>query len=527
MSRDLVVIEAPGKIRTFHRIFAQIGFPAEVCATLGHVLENPQTLKDIAIERVDGSYSESMRLPYRPVSYQYLQEQIKKCSGRLIIATDNDNEGHVIAQDVADLARKLKPSLPILRMLSGGLDAQSIHQALGDLRPLDPEASVAGTARRITDRIIGGTLSDFELNRPVGRVQSALLGMCESPGLAHSVLQVRLPCKDGGKPFLGNIPIYGSNNSAKLIAELGGLQLPAATVVKTEIVPMAKPLAYGDALVELNRNLGLDIEKAANLLQQMYESGDISYARTDSRSFTQAGAESIARIARSRALLVFKKENLPLVNVGTAHEAIRVLNESLLAKLDIGKPLKLHDSDRDAVLSFIARRSIESGVPIQRDYPEISELPAWAQQVDWKRDTKRFVLPWRYPDPDQVVGRDLKVALIEGMVEHGIGRPSTYAQHAARFAERDLVDYKYEVNPKGEDWLQQAPESLRDAKAAAKIEHLFDAQDLGVDEIIDRAIAMAVSGDEKELEAIYEKLAEHPEQDEEPDDDEYRYRPAF
>ncbi|MBP8275897.1 MAG: hypothetical protein KAX55_03270, partial [Propionivibrio sp.] len=128
MTRDLVVIESPGKLKTLHRVFGEIGFHADVCATIGHFLENPASLKDLAIEYRDGEFVETKRKPYREDSYRYLCDQLRKCTGRVIVATDNEQEGHVIAQDVADLSARIAPDRTGPRMVFGGLDRNSLSR---------------------------------------------------------------------------------------------------------------------------------------------------------------------------------------------------------------------------------------------------------------------------------------------------------------------------------------------------------------------------------------------------------------
>lgn len=527
MSRDLVIIESPGKLKTLHRVFAEIGLHADVCATIGHFLENPSTLKDLAIEFRDGEFVETKRLPFREDSYRYLCDQIRKCTGRILLATDNDQEGHVIAQDVTTLAARLAPALPVMRMLIGGLDRESVVRALANMQPIDPAKSVSGTARRISDRIIGGCQSDFEQNKPVGRVQSALLGLCADQGLAHTRLHVKMPCTDGGKPFVGEIPVFGASTPAQLIAALGGLDLPPAPVSRSETRQMGTPLAYGDALLGLHRSLDLDIADAADLLQKMYESGDISYPRTTSQGLSDAGIESVARIARAKGLIAFKKDLLPRVDASSAHEAIRVLNEERLRSLDIGKPLKLHDTDRDAALSFVARRTLEAGVPVQRDYADLSHAPAWTRDIEWARDARRAVMPWRYPDPPQTVSMDIKAALVDTMMKNGVGRPSTYAQHAARFAERELLDHKFDLTSKGREWLEFAPSALKRADTSVRIESLLETNDASVTELVIHVLEMAADGDAPVLEAIYAQLETPQDSPEDTEDTELRYRPAF
>lgn len=534
MNRDLVIIESPGKLKTLHRVFGEIGLHANICATIGHFLENPTTLKDLAIEYRGGEFVETKRLPFREDSYRYLCDQIRACTGRILVATDNDQEGHVIAQDVAALIAQLAPARPLMRMLVGGLDKDSIVHALANLCAVDPAKAVPGTARRISDRLIGARKSDFENNKPVGRVQSAILGVCGTQGLPHTRLTLKMPCTDGGKPFLGEVPIFGATTPAQLIAELDALNLPTAPVIRSEARAIGTPLSYGDALLDLHRSLNLDIADAADLLQRMYESGDISYPRTGSQGLTDAGIESAARIARVRGLIAFKKNMLPLVDASSPHEAIRVLNEERLRSLDIGKPLKLHDADRDAALCFVARRTMEAGLPIQRDYPELSRAPEWARGIEWTRDTRRAGLPWRYPEPQQIVSRDIKAALVEAMMQNGIGRPSTYASHAARFAERALLNEKFELTPKGREWFEFAPVSLKHPGTSARIEALLETETAPIAEMVGKVLEMVADDDETaDLETLYAQFenTHSPELSEdvpdETEDPEFNYRPAF
>ncbi|MDH0342150.1 toprim domain-containing protein [Chromobacterium haemolyticum] len=526
MSRDLVIIEAPGKLRTLYGVFAQVGLHADICATIGHFLENPSDLKDLAIGYRDGQFIEPKRQPHRPDSFACLRDQLRRCAGRILIATDNDHEGHVIAQDVATLIRAMQIKQPVYRMLFPGLDAESVRNALNHLQPIDPSKAVPGTARRITDRLIGGCLSDFEENLPVGRVQSALLGLCVQ-GVAHSHINVKMPAADGGKPFLGQLPVFGATNPAQLIAELGVFELPPAPVAGREVVAMSSPLNYGDALVELNAALGIDVERAGELLQQMYECGDISYARTASRGFTGAGAAAVEQLARIKGIMTFKKDRLPRVDahgLSEPHEAIRVLNESLFKRLDIGKPIKLHASERDAAQAIIARRSVEAGIPVQRDYPDLRQAPEWAQAIAWHRDTRRAILPWRAAEPAATVRHDQKSALVAEMMAHGIGKPSTWAGHASRFLSRGLVDDAFRLTIKGRELFDIAPPALKDVLSSARIEALLDNEQEQVGELVIEALGAALDQDLGKVQQILEQLEAIAD---EYDDPENNYRPTL
>ncbi|MCM3609137.1 toprim domain-containing protein [Cupriavidus pauculus] len=525
MSRDLVIIEAPGKLRTLYGVFSKIGLHADICATIGHFLENPRDLTDLGIAYHDGEFIETKRQPHRPDSFSCLRDHLRRCGGRILIATDDDQEGHVIAQDVATLIREMGIRQPVYRMTFAGLDCDSVREALNRLTPIDPKKAVPGTARRIADRLISGWFSDFASNKPVGRVQSALLSL-SNQGIPHSHINVKMPASDGGKPFVGQLPVYGTGTPAQLIADLGVFELPPASVQESVAASMALPFNYGDALVELNDALGMGVEAAADLLQQMYEAGDITYPRTASRGFFGAGAAAVERLARVKGLLAFKKERVPLVSPDTngSHEAIRLLNEGLLQRLDMGKPVKLHATPRDAALSLIARRTVESGVPVQRDTPDLKDAPEWARTIEWHRDARRAVLPWRAAEPPQTARKDQKASLIEAMMQNGIGRPSTWPTHASKFVSRQLVDDAFRLTRKGQELLAAAPTALRDVLASARIEALLNNEGAEVAELVEAALLAAANQDESAVERLVEQLETLAN---EYDDLEHRIRPAF
>lgn len=526
MSRDLVIIESPGKLRTLYGVFAQVGLHADICATIGHFLENPSNLKDLAIEYRDGEFIETKRQPHRPDSFACLRDHLRRCEGRILIATDNDHEGHVIALDVANLIRAMGIRQPVYRMLFPGLDVESVRSALNNLQPVNESLAVPGTARRIVDRLIGGCLSDFEANRPVGRVQSALLGLCEK-GVPHSHINIKMPAADGGKPFVGQLPVYGAVSPAQLIAELGVFELPPAAVARSEATAMSLPLNYGDALIDLNAALSMDVERAGDLLQQMYEAGDISYPRTASRGFTAAGAAAVERLARTKGIMAFKKDRLPRVldnECAEPHEAIRLLNDSLLKRLDVGKPIMLHASERDAALAIVARRSVEAGIPVVRDYPDLQHAPEWAKTVHWQRDNRRAILPWRAAEPQAVVSRDQKAALVAAMMANEIGKPSTWANHAGKFLSRELVDHAFRLTSKGRDLFEFAPAALKDVLASARIETLLDNDHEEVAELVSAALYAALDQDDGAVQRVIEQLETLAD---EYDDPENRYRPTF
>jgi len=498
MNRDLVVIEAPGKLRTLYRIFDSIGLHADIVATIGHFLENPIDLKDLAVGFHDGQFVEYKRQPQRADAFAFLKDHLRRCTGRVLIATDNDHEGHVIAQDLVNLIAGMGVRQPVYRLIFNGLDVVSVKAGLQDLHPVDPSKATPGSARRIVDRLIGGCLSDFDRGLPVGRVQSGLLGLCAG-GIAHSSIALAMPAADGGKPFKAVVPVFAGKSPADLIAELETSRISPAQVEKSESISLSSAMNFGDALFALNDSMGMSLEDGASLLQQLYEAGDITYPRTVSRGFTAAGVETIERLAKLKGLMAFKRNQVPQLLIGDAHahESIRPLNEALLKRLDLGKPFKLHANLNDAAMSLIARRACETGIVVRRESPDLSSAPRWAQELSWTRESRRPVLPWPAATVSEVRTHAPERVLVEAMIETGIGRPSTWVSHASKFTSRSLVDDEFKLTVKGLAVLAHAPEALRHVVTSAAIEAMFEDEKSDVADLVESALLAAHGGDEQ------------------------------
>lgn len=464
---DLFVIEAPGKLRTFNNALRALGLQAEVTATLGHVLDNPKTLRPLHVTvAADGAVSEPERKPARSNVLKRLQGAISR-SSRVLLATDSDAEGHVIAHDVALLAAKTKPGVKIERIQFTGLDAASIGAAIADARPLQAADMVAGTARRVADRLIAHAYSDFGKGLYVGRVQTALLGLVAAGEVSRRTATVPLPAADGGPDFILRCDVPATVPEAEVLALAA--QTAAIEGCGAAPAPLHAPMDGSDALLALEADVGLSIAEAAELLQQLYESGQITYPRTHAKAYTEYGRQVVANVATVRGILAFRREHLPLIDGGQgAHEALRLADSDI----NLVRPLGLRSNAAEAALALIGRRSVAAGVPVLREEGNRSGLPAWAQRGSLERTLTRLALPWAEPrvvEP-QVRVRSAEAALVAAMTSAGIGRPSTVAGHATRLVGRGLVDQDLNLTEKGASALGAAPQALRDPLAAAAFE---------------------------------------------------------
>jgi DNA topoisomerase IA len=96
---DLFVIEAPGKAKHILEILKSVGFDARVQATKGHMYSMPDRLTPVGI---DSGFREFERKLREPEIGQRIRDEAANAD-RVFIATDADEEGDVIAWDVAEL----------------------------------------------------------------------------------------------------------------------------------------------------------------------------------------------------------------------------------------------------------------------------------------------------------------------------------------------------------------------------------------------------------------------------------------
>ncbi|CAN7529158.1 toprim domain-containing protein [Pseudoxanthomonas sp. LjRoot168] len=465
---DLFVIEAAGKLRTFHTALRALGRQAEVTATLGHLLDNPRTLRPLHVEvAADGRVREPERKPARVNVLRRLQGAVSRCT-RVLLATDADAEGHVIAHDVASIADRAKPGVKIERIQFTGLDAGSIGAAIENAAPLRQQDMVPGTARRVADRLIAHAYSDFAQGIYVGRVQSALLGLVAAGEVSRRVATVPLLAADGGPAFVLQCEVPAQISDAEvrsLAAQAAPIEGCGATMGA-----MCAPMDGMDALLALESDAGLSIDAAAELLQQLYETGQISYPRTHAKAYTDYGRQVVANVASVRGILAFRREHLPLIEGGQgAHEALRLVESSV----NLTRPLGLRANAAEAALALIGRRSVAAGVSVLRESGDVSSLPAWAQRGTLQRTLSPVALPWSQSprlDGAQIQVRSAEAGLVAAMARTGIGRPSTVAGHATRLVRRGLVDADLNLTAKGASAMGAAPAALRDPTSAAAFE---------------------------------------------------------
>lgn len=447
----LVVIEATGKIPAYRRAIEQLGWNYSVVATLGHLHEWPASLRHSGICRGDGGdLMDVGRRVARPEVLAHLGQRLASLrpGATVVLATDDDDEGHAIAADVAAVVASAALRVTLCRAYPNAMTREAIAAALAASTPYAPGAEAAGVARRRVDRVIGAAFSDLEGRRPVGRVLSALLDSIDRQPLsttrAHQLVSDGLIDHVVDRP--GRRPELEPSDF-----RIGDLRRRHA----------GAPLNFVDAIGALEDDASLDIVSAAALLQDLYISGQIGYPRTVKRGFDTAAALDAENTARRLGMARFATiDAAQVMHDDSGHPAIALTDQGWEA-VEMLRPIRGLASSREKALTVLGRRSIEAVMGVLTFGIETS--------VDDVRCIPRIAgLPWQSravpASRTLTVGR----AAVDRLAAEGIGRPSTVVAHAAKACRMGWIDSAGTLTAAGRSVLDAAPAGL-DAAASREL----------------------------------------------------------
>lgn len=210
-------------------------------------------------------------------------------------------------------------------------------------------------------------------------------------------------------------------------------------------------------------------------IQRHYESGALSYPRTLAGPVSAAGRAAVEGWGVRVSAVAPAAE----LTVRRPHDPLMVYDAHLPGVVG-GVPQHLLP-ESSLLLDRVARAMVRAAVDLPIERPETSGLPAWAQDLAWWRpspDAPRAALSqadgcglhaeamWMDLDADEI-------ALV-GLLEAGLGRPSSLADHAHRAAERGFVGPEG-LTELGAEVISEQPPSLREPGLAQAVEAVIDA----------------------------------------------------
>lgn len=469
----LVIIEAPGKIPALSLALKRAGMTDfHIQATSGHLMDMPRSLIPTGIDR---NLQETGRFVRNPEMVDAVVGWGTKAKN-VLLACDADQEGDVLAWDIAQML----PTHPnVKRIRLRALDFESVVDAFSNSEPVSSKDAWPGTTRRILDRMIGCAYSSMhtegEDDISVGRIQSGLLGAVAKERIPFAEAIIALPCCDGKDPFVAVIDVFEDNeDEVRVLIEHGRRFARENRCVKYgSLVPAEdfSPWNYGEAVLAIAEATDRNITDVSGSMQRLYENGSMSYPRSSSPAITGDGLSCIAQIADNSGVR-FDESRVPKFsrNGRHAHEAPRPLKSDV----DITKPLLVMSPDQ-AALSLIARHLLACGQPHALHRPDPAGLPEWAKGLQFERKVCQWLRPW--PRRAAVTGlrmRSKEEAMLKILLKHNLGRASTQVMHAVKFAGRDLIDDKFLLTDKAQQWMERTPAVLLDPKTSASIESLIN-----------------------------------------------------
>ena len=469
--RDLFVIEAPGKITRLTALLAPLSPNATVVATSGHVCAFPDDPKVLGVTP-DGKMAARN---YKPgIKDRLLAEFSAADINRIIVATDDDDEGDVIAWDVANLAQKSKR--PVLRMRLGALTIESVHAALRDLQPITPQDATSGMTRVMLDRVLGIGLSDP--THGVGRVLTPMLELAARGEFERHPVDLVCPSERQGMPFVGRLWLSEAEK-AKFSEALRDKGPP---ILPDDSEPI-RPSLYGtgELMLRISEEISQDVPMVERMLQSLYEQGRLSYCRAYG---TPIPRSSVAVLARSANWPSLPKEEEQALSEKRVHPAPHPLETIPLSV----SPDRL---SLDQATLVIAGRAQAEAVLQEWRRPKKGLFEDWLQRLGiFQHDERSKVhmlrpvgrlLPWLRKRPAGMHPVDMPISarILRGLLDFGLGRPSTYASHVDGLLDRGLVDGRGAITEKGMRWLRASPSALRDPALSRELETLCRVQVAG------------------------------------------------
>ena len=478
MAKNLVIVESPAKKKI---IQGYLGKEFIVESSIGHIRDLPKK-GGMSIDIENGFIPKYEVSEDKKKVVNQLKDAVKKVE-TVWLATDEDREGEAIAWHLTE-ALKLQPS-NTKRIVFHEITKRAILNAVENPRVLNQDLVNAQQARRVLDRLVGFEVSPVLWKKvkqglSAGRVQSVAVRLIVER--EKEILNFKSTSDFKITVFLknSNNDIIKSELAKRFKTESDAYDFmkkcqEANFFVENLEKKAAKksptaPFTTSTLQQEASRKLGFSVSQTMIVAQKLYESGKITYMRTDSVNLSQDALDA----ANAEILKLYGKEYANRKSYSNkskgaqeAHEAIRpsymnqrkVEGDSSLQKLydliwkrTISSQMSDAKIDRTIVkigLSNSDEQLTAKGEVITFD----GFMKVYLEGKDDENASEKGILPrvdvkekldlfegtanqqfTRHP------ARYTEASLVKKMEELGIGRPSTYAATITTVQKRGYVE---------------------------------------------------------------------------------------
>ena len=519
----LVIVESPTKAKTISKF---LGKDFKILSSFGHVRDLPKN--DLGVD-VEHAFKPKYVIPTK--SRKHVTE-LKKAAEKaevIYLASDEDREGEAISWHLAEILGANEDKLH--RITFHEITKTAIEKALEHPRKIDMKLVDAQQTRRILDRLVGYKLSPLlwkkiQRGLSAGRVQSVAVRLVVERererdafkqeeywsidavfSKSGTTFEAKLTEADGKK--IDKMDVKTEAEAKTLVDRAQGQMFTVVDIQKKRVKKAPPtPLTTSTLQQEANVRLGMSAKQTMTLAQQLYETGRITYMRTDSQnlsdSFLEAAHDMVGKqFGKDYQLSEPRRFKTKSKGAQEAHEAIRptdphTLPASLKGELDSGawrlynliwsrtiaSQLPEAELERVAVdlsgngLTFRANGSTVVFDGFMKVYRAAKEVLLPALEVKENVELVSVTPAQHFTEPP---ARYSDAMLVKTLEEYGIGRPSTYAPTIATIIARTYVErdeakrlFPTEIGKTVTDLLMEHFPQIVDYTFTAKMEQSLD-----------------------------------------------------
>ncbi|MGE4433646.1 MAG: type I DNA topoisomerase [Bacteroidales bacterium] len=486
MQDNLIIVESPAKAKTIEKF---LGKDYKVLSSFGHIRDLSK--KDFGVDLNNG---------FKPIyeisaDKQKLVGELKsnaKKAKTIWLASDEDREGEAIAWHLAEVLNLDHKTTK--RIVFHEITKEAILHAIEHPRAIDQNLVDAQQARRILDRLVGFELSPvlwkkIKPSLSAGRVQSVSVRLIVERERAIQNFQAEsnwrivvhfiLEDANGKQSLLKTELQQRLKSEAEALAFLETCKSAQFNIEDITTKPGRKspaaPFTTSTLQQEAARKLGYSVSQTMMIAQRLYESGKITYMRTDSVNLSNMAIQTAkAAIMDIADASYIKERHYQTKSKGAqeAHEAIRptymnqqiidgTAQEKRLYELIWKRTLASQMADAEFEKTAITIGLSNSNLKLEALGEVLTFdgfLKVYMESTDEDIDNdsnsnsnSKMLPPVRLEDQlemtsataterfSQRPARYTEASLVRKLEELGIGRPSTYAPTISTIQQRGYV----------------------------------------------------------------------------------------
>ena len=472
--RGLIIVESPFKAKTIKKI---VGNKFEVMSSQGHICDLPK--KDIGID-INNDFKPNYIIDTLKNKIVNELKNKSKLSDVIYLASDDDREGEAISWHLKNILELSDDK--IRRIVFHEITESAIKKAILNPRQLDLNLVNSQQARRILDRLVGYKISPLLWSKikaglSAGRVQSVAVRLIVEreneilsfkPTIYYKITSL---FTHKNKIFKSELKtnLHTKEDVINLFKKIIDSKFIVKKIEKKKVTkePVA-PFTTSSLQQEASTKLGFSVNNTMKLAQRLYESGKITYMRTDSVTLSEDA------IKQAREVILNKYGEKYIQNrqfkvksklAQEAHEAIRptILSETIAS--DDQYEQKLYTLIRNRCLAsqmanaiidkttvtikntnltdeeFITRGSViefDGFLKLYQTENDGNEDEAILPDLK-ENDNVEFVNISGKEKTTHPKSRFTEATLVKELEEKGIGRPSTYAPIISTIQNRGYV----------------------------------------------------------------------------------------